>query len=242
MPILSFREFLALQGAEVPPAWDLLAPPEDALARVPGKAPLAPFRRYVSEGMRPFFLEGAYGPRLLATLEKSIFADVPFFLARVSENHLRMMNAAIALLARSPIPTLNIESLARDWALGKPRVHELLDVLEHAGVIHIVRTERDRAVMSKGAKILLADPSLYAQLGGNLGSQREAFVVSMAKAVGAQVFAANDERDGDFVINGTLVEVGGQGKTRKKAAKVVRDDIEVPTPPLVPMWCLGFAY
>lgn len=94
----------------------------------------------------------------------------------------------------------------------------------------------------KGAKIFLADPSLYACLGGNEGTAREAFVVTMLRCAGYPVTACKDEAQGDFEVNGLKIEVGGASKKRKSADKVIRDDVEFPTETVVPLWLLGFLY
>lgn len=242
VPLLSFREFLSLRGVDVVPPWPFLRPDFHAVRQQLQRPVLAAFTEHISGGMRPFFLEGAYGARVLATLEKSLFHDIPFFVPRVTETHLRLMNAVVAHLARSVVPTVNMEALCRDWAVGRQKLYELLAVLEHAGVLTIVRFSKDKSVLSKGAKMFLADPSLYSVLGGQAANQREAYVVSMARASRCAVFAAADETQGDFEIEGELVEVGGPSKKRKKAAKVIRADVEVPTETIVPLWCLGFSH
>lgn len=83
---------------------------------------------------------------------------------------------------------------------------------------------------------------MYAALGGHKGNLRESFVVSMAKFAGYKVFACKDEREGDFVINDLIVEVGGKHKKQKEADFVVRDDIEFASGNVLPLWSLGFLY
>ncbi len=70
------------------------------------------------------------------------------------------------------VPTINIDSLSRDWGVGKEKVYLLLDNLEHLGVIHVVRYASDVKATGKGAKIFLADLSLYFALGGSRGNVR----------------------------------------------------------------------
>ena len=102
--------------------------------------------------------------------------------------------------------------------------------------------ENDNKASGKGAKIFLADPSLYAILNGNLGSLREAFVVSTAKQSGMTVYASKEETQGDFILDGILVEIGGQNKKAKLAEFVFRFDIDLPTQRALPLWSLGFIY
>ena len=240
-PLLSFREYLALSGAGVFPVCSFLKPDvKDVLGIVKSINVLDAFNIHLAAGMRPLFVEGSYGVRILATLEKSLLHDVPFFVSSITEKHLRLMRATIGHLARSTIPTINVEALCRDWGVGKEKLYQLLDVLEHAGVLNIVRYQNDKKVLSKGAKMYLADPSLYAQLNGDVANLREAYVVAMSLREGCTIFACQDETQGDFVINDLIVEVGGRSKKAKQAELVIRDNVEIPSGKVIPLWMLGF--
>lgn len=48
--------------------------------------------------------------------------------------------------------------------------------------------------------------------------------------------------DSDFKIGNVRIEVGGSQKPRKQADFVVRDDVDLPTPGMLPMWLLGLQY
>ncbi len=241
MPLLSFREFLSLNGS--PTFAPLSNINSKTVQPVLAEAnPLDSFATHMSGGMRPFFCEGEYNRKLLATLEKSIYHDTPFFVPQIQEQHLRLMNAMIGLLATAAVPTINIDSLSRDWGVGKEKVYLLLDTLEHLGVIHVVRYASDVKATGKGAKIFLADPSLYFALGGSRGNAREAYVVSMARGINLKVFAPKADSEGDLVIAGELFEIGGRTKKRKRAKRVIRDDIDLPAASAIPLWTIGFLY
>lgn len=110
--------------------------------------------------MRPFFLEGAYQQRLIATLDKAIHSDVPALVPHIQEQHFRLMKAVVRHLALSAIPTVNVEGLCREWGLGKEKPYSLLDALEGIGVIHIVRRKADRSVSmarAAGLEVLASD-------------------------------------------------------------------------------------
>lgn len=242
IPLLSFREYLKLKhNQEFNPfkLWSIsqteIRPILDAVNVI------AEFREHQSEGMRPFFLEKYYRAKLLATLEKSLFSDVPYFVPQIQESHIGLMNAIIGHLAMAPIPTINVDSLCREWEVGKEKLYSLLQTLEHIGILNIVGYQGPKKV-GKGAKLLLADPSLYDCLGGNIGPAREAYVVTMLRTAGLRVFASKDETRGDFEVGKISIEVGGASKKPKKSDFVIRDDVEVPTAKVIPLWCLGFLY
>jgi predicted AAA+ superfamily ATPase len=165
-----------------------------------------------------------------------------FFIKGIQENHLRLMRAIVGYLAKAHIPTLNIESLSREWGVGKEKLYALLSVMDEVGLITIVRLASDHKASGKGAKIFFADPTMYGALNGNLGNVREAFVVAAFHEAGKTVYAADKEVDGDLLIDGYLIEVGGKQKKRKKADFVIRDDTERPIGNGIPLWSLGMMY
>ena len=60
--------------------------------------------------------------------------------------------------------------------------------------------------------------------------------------VGKDVWACKDEKKGDFLVNNTIVEIGGRKKKIKQTDVVVRDDIDLPVDRALPLWVLGFAW
>jgi predicted AAA+ superfamily ATPase len=243
VPFLSLREYMTLRGLPVLKPFDpLRAKPQDFEQALARPDLLAYFRDYLQEGFRPIFTEGQYQSKILAIIEKTIMSDIPFFVPGTQENHLRLMRAIIGYLATAHIPTLNIDSLSREWSVGKEKLYTLLSVMDEVGLITIVRLPSDYKATGKGAKIFFADPSMYAALNGNLGNVRESFVVASFKQAGKTVHAADKEIDGDLLVDGFLVEVGGKSKKRKKADYVIRDDSERPTGNGIPLWALGMMY
>lgn len=243
VPFLSLREYMTLKGLpELKPFDPLRAKPQDFEEALAHPDILAYFRDYLQEGFRPIFIEGQYQNKILAIIEKTIMSDIPFFVPGTQENHLRLMRAIMGYLATAHIPTLNIDSLSREWSVGKEKLYALLSVMDEVGLITIVRLPSDHKATGKGAKIFFADPTMYAALNGNLGNVREAFVVASFKQAGKTVHAADKEVDGDLLVDGFLVEVGGKHKKRKKADYVMRDDSERPIGNGIPLWSLGMMY
>ena len=161
--------------------------------------------------------------------------------ASIVDNNFRLLQAVIGYLARSKIPRLAVRSLCSEWEIGAMKLYKLLFVMEDLGLIRIIRRERDFRANSTGEKIFLHDPSMYETLKGDPGNVREAFTAGAFIDAGFQVFATRDEREGDFIIDGRAIEVGGKGKSPKGADLVVRDDIDLPGRKILPMWMLGFA-
>jgi len=243
MPLLSFREYIHLATGvkideiESPFTFDR----EYIVSLTKDIEVLKLFKEYSSSGTRPFFLEGNFSEKMKNVLEKTLYNDIPYFLESVRDNHLRLMNAIISYLLYSKIPTINVDSMCKEWGVGKPKLYELMRVMEESELINIVYKERDFKVNSKGDKIFLSDPSYYYIYDGEIGNFREAFVVFALKEKG-NVYSIKNEKDGDFIFNGIKIEVGGKNKKRKNSEFVIRDDLDLPIRNKIPLWVLGLLW
>jgi hypothetical protein len=246
LPYLSFREYLVLNGYPDYGTIDPFGDEHDALHEVlRTHNVLALFESYLTAGMRPIFLEGEehYSTKVIQVARKTIEADIPYLVPHLGTNHFRLMNAILGYLSQSDIPVLQVNSLCREWNIGKEKLYSLLHAMEQSGLIRIIRKTRDHSAMSVGAKVFLADPSLYPALSGREGNAREAFAACAFQSAGLTVHAAPDERTADFAIDDEFsVEVGGPRKARKRADFVIRDGIDWPAPGIVPLWTLGFLW
>ncbi|MCP4158135.1 MAG: hypothetical protein GY757_61110 [bacterium] len=176
------------------------------------------------------------------TIEKTLTSDIPFLVPQLTGNHFRFMNAVVGHLALSNIPTLSVNSLCKKWGLGKEKLYQLLNAMEQANVIRLIRKKNDINLHSLGAKIFLYEPSVYGIFGGSTGNIRESFVSVISIESKRSVFAAVNETECDFLIDGLKIEVGGKKKAIKGADFVVRADIDIPDDKIIPLWMLGFEY
>jgi predicted AAA+ superfamily ATPase len=240
IPLLSFRDYVYIKYEITLPTIDILKPDISVLQKILDSGPVLNwFKEYLNAGMRPFFLENNYRERQLNIIEKTVFSDLPCFLPQTNENILRLGNAVVGMLALASIPTINVESTCREWSVGKETFYNLLAALEALQLIRIVDYRKSTKAKTKGAKILLVDPSHYSVLGGNIGNMREAYVAFELQERFGEVFASKDEEKGDFLSQGILFEVGGASKKAKKSDYVIRDDREQFTTGKIPLWTLG---
>ncbi len=246
MPFLSFREFLVLKGYQ---DFGVRDPFSTDTAWVSGVMAagniLGLFETYLSSGLRPLFTEGEdrYEARILQVVQKTLEADIPRIVPAVTQNHFSLVNAVLGYLSQTNIPAVQVNSLCREWNVGKEKLYALLRAMEQTGLIRIVRKASDHAARSIGAKLFLADPSLYPALSGKEGNAREAFVACALHSAGHRVQAANNEREADFLVDNVFqVEIGGSRKARKKADFVVRDGADYPVPGVIPLWMMGFGW
>jgi predicted AAA+ superfamily ATPase len=245
LPLLSFREYLFLAGGYEFPVFDPFSGAEvgDVIRGIVRDVNVQKeFRDYLSGGLRPIFLDWDYQEQLGNVIEKILYFDIPYLVPQVTDNHYRLMHAVLGHMALSKIPSINIESMCKKWGLSKAKLYQLLDAMHHVGLIRIIYREGDTAAFSKGAKIYLFDPSMYHVLGGTTGNVREAFVAHALVNGETNIAACRNEVDGDFVFGDLTLEIGGKSKGRKNADYVLRDDTELPSGKIIPLWTLGFRY
>ena len=245
MPLLSFREYLMLKLNKSIPVIDPFSPDEKVVRALFRDLPvMRHFEDYLKRGFRPFFLEDSrlYQEKVMNTVSKTLESDIPFILPQISPNHLRLIQAIIGHLALSAVPRLQFNNLCRDWSVGKEKLYELLMAMERSYLIRIIRREHDHKVHSVGAKLLLQEPNIYGFFGQNRGTLREAYVATSMTDAGFKVFAANNESEGDFMIDQRMIEVGGpEKKAGSKTDIIVRDYVDFPSGRVRPLWLLGMS-
>ena len=244
VPYLSFREYLELvTGEQLDPIDPFTDDAMDTGAALASRINvLGYFETYLREGVRPVGLNdwATYSQRMLQTVQKTLEGDIPYIVSPLGTNHYRLMNAVLGYLATAPVPTVQVNSLCREWNVGKEKLYTLLHAMEQTGLLRIIRKRSDHAAMSVGAKMFLSDPSLYHALSGMEGNSREAYVACACESAGRTIHAESEERRGDFIVDNSLtIEVGGPRKGRKNADWAVRDRIDTPSPGVVPLWMLG---
>lgn len=243
MPLMSFREFLYLETGNVYSRYKLGDP---EIPMQPDTEILNHFRNYRSHGTRPFYQDDDFQARYIAVMDKVFCNDIPFFLPNVSENNLRVMRAIVGTLSNSSIPRIQVRSLCADWGIGAEKLYQLIFVMEHIGLLRIVRLQGETKARSIGAKMLFADPCAYSVLEADQGTEREAYVVNCFVQAGYSVNAMRDEQKGDYIVhNGSdtiSIEIGGKNKKFKSANFVFRDNTDYPAANAIPFWLAGMMW
>lgn len=106
-------------------------------------------------------------------LDKTIYHDIAYLVETMSENHLGVMKAVVGRLLYSRIPTINIEPLCRNWAIGKPKFYQLLRMMRGIRLINIIQKEEVEKPYSKGSKIFFADPTFYHVFEEEIGGRKK---------------------------------------------------------------------
>ncbi|MEC9493153.1 ATP-binding protein [Flexistipes sp.] len=240
IPMLSFREYVYLVTGRLTEKIDIFNFQKSFLSDISELNILKLFNDYLDFGIRPIFFEGEYCSRLKNLIGKSLYSDIPFYVKSIQDSHLRLMNAIIGHLLISPVPTINVSGMCSEWGIGKEKLYDILYVMEHSELINIVR-KKNKHNYSKGSKIFLSDPSCYHCFRGDIGNVREAFFVLSMKEL-YELYASDDEKECDYIVNNKKFEIGGRNKKRKNAEYIVSDDLDIPLGNRLPLWMAGFQY
>jgi predicted AAA+ superfamily ATPase len=261
LPILSFREFLALkhkQNLELFSFLDLIRNHTTIAGEVSNQfSPiLGQFRDYLTGGSYPFFLESnreEYLNTLANVVDKVIYEDIPTIKALRAFSSLKLKKL-LAHLATSSIPVFNIESLKSDIGVSKDTLYEYFDLLDRAEIINIVRTETKNMKAFKHSKILYKSPNIYYAIAYDFwhtsidkGNVRESYFASQVPDRYTLYSSAMTDFtivDGDEQYH---IEVGGRSKKKKQLANlenayVFKDDIEIGIGNSIPLYLIGFLY
>ncbi len=242
---LSFREYLAMVHDIIVPVVSM----EEVLHHaVPAAMPLHPlplFRQYLREGYYPFALNGDYYQHLMQVLQQTLEGDIPAY-ADMSVSVARKLLQLMGIIADSVPFKPNMTKLAQLIDTSRNYIADYLLYMERAGMIMQLRDGvHGVRGLGKVEKIYLDNTNLaYAlQRQPDIGNMRETFFMNQARVAG-EVTAAGA---GDFLVSGKVFEVGGHGKQQRqiagvKDAFVVKDDIEIGTHNIIPLWMFGLLY
>jgi len=253
---LSFREYLALKEGKTFPALkldDILHGHAKHAQQISGEITvLKDFRKYLSGGYYPFFIESetAYPQKVLNVIEKVLYEDVAV-IGNVKPVNIVAMKKILWLIAGTAAFAPNIDKLSRELGISKENVYHYLEYLEQAGIIVALYSEgKGYKLLRKPAKLFLENTNLLAAINGSLkpddeeGAVRETFFMNQVASC-ERVTAAET---GDFTVNNDMVfEVGGKNKNAEqikgiKNAYLALDKIEIGAGNKIPLYLFGFLY
>ena len=141
-----------------------------------------------------------------------------------------------------------MRALYRELETDRNQGLKMLDVLERAELIALLKTEKDKLKsLSAPEKIYCDNANLMRALvpRADAGTLRETFFVNQLCAAGHTV---SSPAKGDFLVDGEwLFEVGGKGKKFGQIKDVPKsyvayDDVEIGIGNKIPLWLFGFLY
>ena len=251
LPVLSFREFLALNHIAHFPSYDLqdiVLHHEDIVVDILAKIkPLEWFTPYLEYGAYPFFKEGkeSYGDRLLEVVNVTIDSDLAS-LFHINSDKLNSLKKILYVLCCTTPYEINKSKLSGEAGVAWITLSNYLNYMHKGSLIHLIRGNKGHKTLQTPHKILLNNPNLFSILCAkpDIGSLRESFFVSQVSGK----HQLHYHHKGDFMIDDKIViEIGGKSKDSKQIkglenAYLAIDRIESGYGNAIPLWLFGFLY
>ena len=251
MPVLSFREYLALKNIAHLRAYtlqEILTSHEDIVVDILSEIkPLEHFGEYLDHGAYPFFKEGinSYSDRLLEVVNTTIDSDLASIF-NISYEKLDALKKVLYMLCSTSPYEVNKSKLSASAGVAWSTLSKYLEYMQKGSLLNIIRGSKGHKTIQTPNKILLNNPNLFAVLcaKADVGAVRESFLVSQL----LNEHQVHYHHQGDFLIDEKIVlEVGGTSKDAKqiagmKDAYLAVDDIESGYDNAIPLWLFGFLY
>lgn len=253
LPGLSFREYLELtQGIK----FDKISlselfenHQEMSLAVSEPLQPLPLFKSYLTHGYLPIITESdtAEIPMRLSQIINAIVESDLAYIEGFDAGTARKIKKLLGVIAESVPFKPNISSLARKMDASRESVYAWIKFLEEARLLNTLRQAgKGVSTLQKPDKIYLENTNLAYALRENpdVGSIRESFVLNQLVNADLEVSLPNK---GDFLVDDTVIEVGGKNKTAEQVKdlpkyRIATDDIETGFGNKIPLWLFGFLY
>lgn len=252
---LSFREFLQFENKyETLPIFDLghLLKNHKQIALdlkdlIP--TPLKSFKDYIKYGAYPYYLENknSYANKLSQTINLILDIDLNA-VENISYENSRKIKKLLVAIAQSAPFTPNITKLSERLGVTRGFLINALRFLNRADlVMELYKPTKGVGALTKPEKLFLNNPNLVHVLGNQnaeIGTLRETFFANQMK----HLHDIHLAEKGDFLVDRTYTfEIGGKNKKTKQIqgienSFVVRDDMEVGSLNIIPLYLFGFLY
>lgn len=253
LPGLSLREFVLLKYQEELPAYPLdgliLNAREISMTVTSNFKPIKFYKEYIQLGYYPIFKENEsiYHEKLLNVLNVVLENDLPI-IYKIDFQSVVNLKKLISIISRLVPYKPNIKNLSEQIGVTRETLLRYLFYLEKAQIVNWIGSEaKGINYLNKPEKLYLQNTNLIyalAQSLTNAGNVRETFLLNQL-IVGNTVTYPDK---GDFLVNEKyLFEVGGKSKTQKqiegiKNAFIIKDDIEIASGNIIPLWMFGLLY
>ncbi len=251
---LSFREFVFFdKGIELPKVSleDLLKNHKAIARQVKNElpTPIKDFKNYLKYGAYPFFMENkeSYIQKLTQTINLILEVDLSATENMTYENSYKIRKLLVAIAQSVPF-TPNITKLSERLGMNRSFLLNAIKILNRADLImELYQPTKGIGALTKPQKLYLNNTNLVVALGKqniNEGTLRETFFANQMK----HLYEIHLADKGDFIIDRKYTfEIGGKGKSSKqisgvKNSFVIRDDMEVGSLNIIPLYLFGLLY
>ncbi|MCF6294727.1 MAG: AAA family ATPase [Flavobacteriaceae bacterium] len=251
---LSFREFLFFDKGLELPKWklaDLLNNHKDIARQIVAATgtPIKDFENYLNYGAYPYFLENktSYFQKLIQTINLILEVDLNAVENMAYEDSRKIKKLLVAIAQSAPF-TPNISKLSERLGMSRGFLLNAIKLLNRADlVMELFKPTKGIGALTKPEKLYLNNSNLVYVLGKQnteVGTLRETFFANQMK----NLHDIHLAEKGDFIIDRKYTfEIGGKGKSTKQIKDinnsfVVRDDMEVGSLNIIPLYLFGFLY
>jgi len=252
LPGLSFREYLEFTGTAVFQAIsldDILNRHKEISQEIASVVrPLQAYNKYIKKGYLPIFNEGEgeYLPKLEQIINAVVDTDLAY-IASYNAGTAVKVKKLIGVIAESAPFKPNILALSNKLNISRDRVLEYIYQLRDARLLNVLSTEgKGVSRLQKPDKIFLENTNLSFAIHPipDKGNLRETFLLGQFLNGGFEVF---EPKNGDFLVDGVTIEVGGKSKSSKQVRDadsyiLAVDDTEIGFERKIPLWLFGFLY
>ena len=250
---LSFREYLHFETNQKFPVLTLDEVMnkhiELAISIVQEIKPLAHFENYLNHGYYPFFKENVHSfhQKLAEIILTVLEVDIPQFASMPSSNIIYLKKLLKIISVSVPFkPNMNALSIRTGISLNTMKNY--IQLLNDAELLQLLFVP-DKGInsLNKPEKIYMNNANLMYNQGdenANIGNIRETFFFNQLNAL----YKINASKESDFLVMDRFTfEIGGKNKQQKQIkeienAFVVKDNIEIGSNNVIPLWLFGFLY
>lgn len=253
MPGLSFREYLLFETNQCFPILTLQDVLENhiehAISILQQIKPLAHFESYLNHGYYPFYKENiqCFHQKLSEIVLTVLEVDIPQF-ASVQTSNIIYLKKLLKIISASVPFKPNMNALSVRTGITLNTMKNYIQWLNDAQLLQLLFVpEKGINSLNKPEKIYLNNSNLMYNLAdenANIGNIRETFLYNQLNVN----YKTNASKVSDFLVNDKYtLEVGGKNKSQKQIERVenafiVKDDIEIGSGNVIPLWLFGFLY
>lgn len=249
---MSFREFLAFEGAkDVPPVSleDILKRHRQIAAKICSGIKILPlFEKYRTSGVYPFYREpgSGYGARLKETVNKVLEVDYPS-VEQVSQETIVKAKKMLMVVAASVPQQPNMKRLYAELGTDRNQGLKMLSALDRSGLLALVPPKGETLKnLSRPEKLFCGNTNIMYAISPTvqIGTVRETLFFDQVRKDHTVVYSGI----GDFLVDGKWhFEIGGAHKGFDQIKDVpdsfvVNDDVEAGTGNKIPLWLFGMMY
>lgn len=253
LPGMSFREYLNLTQeqnihpvslAEIQTVHSQITPEITSKLQ-----PLPAFKEYLKRGYLPIITESNPEtiPVFLQQIINTVVESDLAFIADYNAGTAYKVKKLLGVLAESVPFKPNVSSIARKVETSRDSVYEWLTQLEKARLLNFLIAEgKGVSLLQKPDKVYLENTNLSYALKStpDIGSIRETFLLNQLKNLQLEVRLP---KSGDFLVNDTVIEVGGKNKDASQVSHlqtyvISADEIEHGFGKKIPLWLFGMMY